>query len=174
MGTLMNMAKMGEMIKQARQRKGWSQERLGERVGCTGSHITYVEKGRHITLPLLESICDRLGLDLVEMRRLNDIEFLRKQIEKATDPDLRERLLNVLAEEGCEQPRVYRINDHLVQEGSEEYRQIQNLVKHPERFAVMEDAREAALLKEFRPMDDKQKSFVLELVSVLPKKSRKK
>lgn len=58
---------IGEKIKTCRKAKHWSQERLGERAGCTGRAIGYWETGERMPrLPQLIGIADALGVDLAE------------------------------------------------------------------------------------------------------------
>lgn len=46
--------KIGQRVRQARQALGWTQEDLGNAVGCSNIHISHVESGRtKISLTLL-------------------------------------------------------------------------------------------------------------------------
>ncbi|MFI6638200.1 helix-turn-helix domain-containing protein [Streptomyces sp. NPDC050504] len=39
-------AAFGQRLRQLRDERGWTQDELGERIGCTGTHISAVETGR--------------------------------------------------------------------------------------------------------------------------------
>ncbi|MCK7627523.1 helix-turn-helix transcriptional regulator [Streptomyces sp. RS10V-4] len=39
-------AAFGERLRRLRDERGWTQEELGERIGCTGAHVSAVETGR--------------------------------------------------------------------------------------------------------------------------------
>ena len=58
---------IGEKIKTCRKAKHWSQERLGEKAGCTGRAVGLWEAGQRMPrLPQLIGIADALGVDLAE------------------------------------------------------------------------------------------------------------
>ena len=174
MGIVLPMATMGEIIREARKRKKWSQQRLADEVGCVSSYIPRIEKGQHISLPLLEAICSRLDLPFKGLRRLNDVEFMKQTIGKLSDPLLKDRLFNALAEETDSGERFFCIHGHFIKEDSEESQRIKKLLNHPEKFTMLETELEEELLAEVRKMDDGRKSFTLELIRSLPKKSSKK
>ncbi|MFE6686310.1 helix-turn-helix transcriptional regulator [Streptomyces sp. NPDC057743] len=39
-------ARFGERLRRLRDERGWTQDELGERIGCTGAHVSAVETGR--------------------------------------------------------------------------------------------------------------------------------
>ncbi len=56
---------MGDKIFNARVERGWSQEKLGEKIGTKQSGIARVESGLVIpTLPILEKIAKALKMNL--------------------------------------------------------------------------------------------------------------
>ena len=58
---------IGEKIKTCRKAKKWSQQRLGEKAGCTGRSIGYWESGERMPrLPQIMGITKALGVDFYE------------------------------------------------------------------------------------------------------------
>ena len=60
------MSLVGEYLKELRSRRGMTTRQLGEAVGCSGSHITFLEKGRRrVSLRLLPRIVEALQGDFL-------------------------------------------------------------------------------------------------------------
>ena len=58
---------IGEKIYTCRKAKRWSQERLGERAGCTGRAVGLWEAGQRMPrLPQLIGVANALGVDFTE------------------------------------------------------------------------------------------------------------
>ena len=55
---------IGQRIKEARRKKGWSQERLSEEIGVAVTYISRVERGNQINLKRLAQISNVLGVKL--------------------------------------------------------------------------------------------------------------
>jgi transcriptional regulator with XRE-family HTH domain len=57
--------RLGEMIKQARERRGWSQYEFGRMIGYrAGNFVAMIEGGRsHLPLEKIPLVADLLGLD---------------------------------------------------------------------------------------------------------------
>jgi len=60
----MNDETFGQVLKQARQSLGLSQQTLAQKLGVRASHVGYLEQGRRRpSLKLLKSLADTLGVD---------------------------------------------------------------------------------------------------------------
>lgn len=58
----------GELLRELRRERGWSQERLAEAAGCTRPYISYLETGKYgPTLTMLFQLADALGVDPGEL-----------------------------------------------------------------------------------------------------------
>lgn len=53
-------AAFGERLRRLRDGRGWTQDELGERIGCTGSHISAVETGRRPPTRQFAASADRV------------------------------------------------------------------------------------------------------------------
>lgn len=61
-------AALGARIKALRKQKGWSQERLAERVGISTQYLSNIERGKeNPTLYLLLRLADSLRVSLAEI-----------------------------------------------------------------------------------------------------------
>ena len=57
-------------VKRLRRLRGWSQEKLAERVGNTEKHISQVERGKvNVGIDVLASIASELEVDVAELFR---------------------------------------------------------------------------------------------------------
>ena len=62
------LRRIGEMIREVRKKKGFSQEELAEAVGTKHTEIGRLERGeRNITVRNLEKIAHALGMDFFEL-----------------------------------------------------------------------------------------------------------
>ncbi|MGC5360133.1 helix-turn-helix domain-containing protein [Streptomyces sp. DT24] len=52
-------AAFGQRLRTLRDERGWTQDELGERMGCSGTHISAVETGRRPPTPRLAASADR-------------------------------------------------------------------------------------------------------------------
>ncbi|MGW6743355.1 helix-turn-helix domain-containing protein [Streptomyces sp. NPDC055025] len=52
-------ARFGERLRSLRDERGWTQDELGERMGCSGTHISAVETGRRPPTPRFAESADR-------------------------------------------------------------------------------------------------------------------
>ncbi|MEU7182469.1 MULTISPECIES: helix-turn-helix domain-containing protein [Streptomyces] len=52
-------ARFGQRLRALRDERGWTQDELGERMGCTGTHISAVETGRRPPTPRFAASADR-------------------------------------------------------------------------------------------------------------------
>lgn len=60
--------KLGTLVRPARQRMGWTQADLAERLGVDKGYISAIETGvRRWPLDHVETMAEALGLDIVEM-----------------------------------------------------------------------------------------------------------
>lgn len=60
-----NLISIGETIRELRKEKGYTQDGLGQRVGCTKSTLSKIENGeRSPTLDMLVKLAEKLGTDL--------------------------------------------------------------------------------------------------------------
>lgn len=161
-----HMSALGNLIKNARLSKNLTQEELGARVGCTGSHITGVEKGRHLSKSLMEAIAGVLDLDLTETSDLNDIEFLRAKVRQIKNPDLRTRLIEATLNNG-ERARSVVIGGLCICEDSEEYRTLEKAVTSPDKHPIITDEKEARLIKAFRRIPTDRVGLLVTLAETL-------
>ena len=62
----------GKYIKEAREQKGMSQQELGDKLGLSQTHISYVEKGER-ELPFRKTLefCKELDLSLIYFLKNN-------------------------------------------------------------------------------------------------------
>jgi transcriptional regulator with XRE-family HTH domain len=61
------LARLGEYLRAARERKGWSQEDLAFECGLHRTYIGAVERGEYnVTLLTLRTMTDALGMTLVD------------------------------------------------------------------------------------------------------------
>ncbi|MFX4293255.1 helix-turn-helix domain-containing protein [Streptomyces bohaiensis] len=51
-------AAFGQRLRSMRDERGWTQEELGARIGCTGSHVSAVETGRRTPTQRFSARCD--------------------------------------------------------------------------------------------------------------------
>ena len=58
---------IGDRIRALRRQRGWSQERLGERVGFSQSKISKIEQGDWDSLSDLKLLAAALGVPIVEL-----------------------------------------------------------------------------------------------------------
>ena len=73
------LRRIGEMIREVRKKKGFSQEELAEAVGTKHSEIGRLERGeRNITVRNLEKIAHALGMDFFELL----MEGIRAHVSK--------------------------------------------------------------------------------------------
>lgn len=56
----------------AMYRKGWSQNDLAEAVGCTKQTISFAVRGRNLTAKLAFRIANALGVDVVDILKLDE------------------------------------------------------------------------------------------------------
>ncbi|MCM2389351.1 helix-turn-helix domain-containing protein [Streptomyces albipurpureus] len=65
-------AAFGARLRRLRDSRGWTQDELADRIGCTGSHVSAVETGRRLPTRRFAASCDRaLGTgDQLERRSL--------------------------------------------------------------------------------------------------------
>ena len=52
-------ARFGERLRRLRDERGWTQDELGARMGCSGSHISAVETGRRSPTPRFSVSADK-------------------------------------------------------------------------------------------------------------------
>ena len=58
------MSEFGERLRQAREAKGWNQEKLGKEIGLTQASISQLEKGRRAPTPaLVTKLAKALGVE---------------------------------------------------------------------------------------------------------------
>lgn len=66
----------GRNLRQHRQQLGLSQEAFADNVGVHRTYMGGVERGeRNLTLKSMESICERIGQDPIEMLRVTERPF---------------------------------------------------------------------------------------------------
>ncbi|MFG2862151.1 Scr1 family TA system antitoxin-like transcriptional regulator [Streptomyces sioyaensis] len=53
-------ARFGQRLRRLRDERGWTQEELAERMGCSGTHISAVETGRRSPTPRFAANADRV------------------------------------------------------------------------------------------------------------------
>lgn len=53
-------AAFGQLLRTLRDERGWTQDELGERMGCSGTHISAVETGRRPPTPRFAASTDRV------------------------------------------------------------------------------------------------------------------
>jgi transcriptional regulator with XRE-family HTH domain len=53
-------ARFGQYLRTLRDERGWTQDELGERMGCSGTHISAVETGRRTPTPQFSRTADRV------------------------------------------------------------------------------------------------------------------
>ncbi len=64
----LNYSKIGQRIRQARKKKGWTQGVLASRCGICISFMGHIERGtRYMSLDTFVSICDSLEMDADEL-----------------------------------------------------------------------------------------------------------
>lgn len=64
----MGALEFGQLIKQARLRRGWQQQDLADRIGVDRGYISTIENGkRNWPQSYIDSLADALGLDQVQM-----------------------------------------------------------------------------------------------------------
>jgi transcriptional regulator with XRE-family HTH domain len=82
-------------VKRLRRLRGWSQEKLAERVGNTEKHISQVERGKvNVGIDTLSSIASELEVDVAELFR-NRSNTARSSVRLITRKDL-ERIEDAL------------------------------------------------------------------------------
>ena len=82
-------------VKRLRRLRGWSQEKLAERVGNTEKHISQVERGKvNVGIDILASIASELEVDVAELFR-NRSDTARTSVRLITRKDL-ERIEDAL------------------------------------------------------------------------------
>jgi transcriptional regulator with XRE-family HTH domain len=75
-------------VKRLRDLRGWSQEKLAERVGNTGKHISQIERGAvNVGIDVLASIASELEVDVAELFR-NRSKTARTSVRLITRKDL--------------------------------------------------------------------------------------
>ncbi|MER7024131.1 helix-turn-helix transcriptional regulator [Streptomyces sp. NPDC000404] len=68
-------ARFGDRLRRLRDERGWNQDELGERIGCTGSHVSAVETGRRPpTRPFAMSADRALGTGDLFAREWHEIK----------------------------------------------------------------------------------------------------
>ena len=66
------MMSIGEIIKEMRQRKDWTQRELAEKIGINQSMVAQIERGtKTVTLPLGKQIAEVFGCTLDDL--FNDV-----------------------------------------------------------------------------------------------------
>lgn len=108
---------IGQEVREARKKLRWSQSRLGEEVGCTGSTISHIENGYKVLPPVLAAVKFVLGLmdhqkeykesiqeaftgDIPEIEDLAGYPFETRDNYEGCDPDIKRALMNGLQVKG--------------------------------------------------------------------------
>ena len=67
-GTELDYKKIGQRVKNARNKLGWKQEELAHRVGITTSHMSHIETGQtKVALPTIVKIANALSVSVDEL-----------------------------------------------------------------------------------------------------------
>ncbi len=107
----MNLEAVGQRIKEARMKKGWTQEQLAEKVDMSSDHISVLERGAKP--PRFETF--------VEIANALEIDanFLLSDVLKVS-PKIKSSLLSdkLSALSASEQKKILRILDTLIQEAN--------------------------------------------------------
>ena len=91
----MELKAMGRRIKTARERKGYTQEQLAERLNLSVQHVSVIERG--IKAPKLETFinADFLLSDALAVSAQLEANELYERMEAVSDRD-KERILKVI------------------------------------------------------------------------------
>ena len=58
----------GEKIRTLREQKGWQQNELAERAGCSKARLSMIEAGKHFPLwPMVKKLASALGVSTDEL-----------------------------------------------------------------------------------------------------------
>lgn len=80
-------ARLGDLIRQARERLDLSQEELGDSLGLTDTQVSRLENGRNTTdAERLAKAARLLHLDAVELLRLSGYTTLAEELVRREDP----------------------------------------------------------------------------------------
>lgn len=80
----------GEIIKEAREKRDWSQKELGDRVGISQVAIMKIENGATVQSKFFPKIAQVLGLDLAQIdSSLNSQTFEEIPLQRGGRPDFK-------------------------------------------------------------------------------------
>lgn len=93
--------RFGQVVRALRDERGWTQDELAERLGCSGSHVSAIETGRRATTPQFARKLDRV---------FGTGDRLERQSQSARQTALLEGFSAFLREEGqAAEVRLYEV-----------------------------------------------------------------
>lgn len=100
---------IGIRLKNARIKKGYTQEKLSEIIGVTDAYVSRIERGSaHISLPRLDEFCTLLDITM---------SYVLSGVSENSEDYLNPQISNLLKDRSPEEKKaIYKVTDIVVKE----------------------------------------------------------
>jgi len=121
--------KVLEKIRKIRKEKKISSDKLGEMVGLSGAAIRHIENGRRrLNMDLLEKIANALGVSVVELLEVEEIQDIRVDKDTESDEILIRKLIDKRIEDKKVDKRIYTLAEKRLKRALEDIDDLFKLV----------------------------------------------